>query len=40
MSYSSFKFIQALTQLVLEWNEIGDAGAQYLSEPLKTNTVR
>jgi hypothetical protein len=31
---------QSLTELNLEENRIGDIGAQYLGESLRTNTVR
>jgi hypothetical protein len=33
-------FVQTLTTLSLWNNEIGDAGAQYLGEALRTNTVK
>lgn len=31
--------MQTLTLLNLSWNEIGDNGAQYLSDALQNNTV-
>jgi hypothetical protein len=39
--YSSVPYLtQTLTTLNLHGNQIGDKGAQYLGEALRTNTVR
>jgi len=37
--YTLFHFIQTLTTLHLEFNQIGDKGAQYLAEALQHNSV-
>jgi len=38
--FTLFHFIQTLTTLNLEYNKIGEKGAQYLGEALRNNSVR
>ena len=38
--FMRFHFIQTLSTLILQCNQIGDKGAQYLAEALRNNSVR